>query len=404
MNYVMNNVKKVSAILLVGLASFHSFAQEGENLISNGSFEATDGKVKKLGGIVSSTGWESPTGVAPDLFSPNKLQDINAPENIYGKEEPKEGSNYAGIITYSPDKTKKIQRSYLMIRLDTPLKKGMRYCVKFNASMAEASKYASNNLGALFTSKPLSKEGREILNLKELKEESAHILPNNNDLHVISQTFNWEQICGTYEAKGGEKYITIGNFYQNDQTKYENNKKTKDLKTPQIVAAYYYIDDVSVILLGKEQACDCLVPEETNEYSTTVYQKEVIVNDKMTVNQKIEAQQLYFAFGSATLSPSAAQSLDFIVQLIKANAELKLEINGFSDSEEDKVGIEKPNFAEMDFKRVNAIMAYLIEKGIPESRLIASPQGSQIQSEAISEYDDNDLKMAKNRRATFKVR
>ena len=130
----MNNVKKASAILLVGLASFHSFAQESENLISNGSFEATDGKVKKLGGIVSATGWESPTGVAPDLFSPNKLQDINAPENIYGKEEPKEGSNYAGIITYSPDKTKKIQRSYLMIRLDTPLKKGMRYCVKFNAS------------------------------------------------------------------------------------------------------------------------------------------------------------------------------------------------------------------------------------------------------------------------------
>lgn len=400
----MNNVKKASAILLVGLASFHSFAQESENLISNGSFEATDGKVKKLGGIVSATGWESPTGVAPDLFSPNKLQDINAPENIYGKEEPKEGSNYAGIITYSPDKTKKIQRSYLMIRLDTPLKKGMRYCVKFNASMAEASKYASNNLGALFTSKALSKEGREILNLKELKEESAHILPNNNDLHVISQTFNWEQICGTYEAKGGEKYITIGNFYQNDQTKYETNKKTKDLKTAQIVAAYYYIDDVSVILLGKEQACDCLIPEDTEEYSTTVYQKEVLVNDKMTVNQKIEAQQLYFAFGSATLSPSAAQSLDFIVQLMKANAALKLEINGFSDSEEDKVGIEKPNFAEMDFKRVNAIMAYLIEKGIPESRLIASPQGSQIQSEAISEYDDNDLKMAKNRRATFKVR
>ncbi len=404
MNYVMDKMRIYCTIFFVGgFLSLNGRSQGGENLVSNGSFEATDGKVKKLGGIVSATGWESPTGVSPDLFSPNKLPEINSPTNVYGKEEPKEGSNYAGIITYSPDKTKKIQRSYLMVRLDTPLKKGMKYCVKFYASMAEASKYASNNLAALFTAKPLSKEGREIIKMDDIKEDAELIFPNNNDLHVISQTFNWEQICGTYEAKGGEKYLTIGNFFQNDQTKTENIKKPKDLKTPQIIAAYYYIDDISVSLLAEDQSCDCLVPDETVEYSTTVYQKEVVVSDKMNVNQKIEAQQLYFAFGSVSLTPSATQALEFIVQLLKANPSLKLEIKGHSDPDEDKLGIEKPNFASMDSKRVDAVSVFLMENGIVESRLVGSPQGSLTPSEAITEYDDADLKMAKNRRVTFKV-
>ena len=123
----------------------------------------------------------------------------------------------------------------------------------------------------------------------------------------------------------------------------------------------------------------------------------------MNVNQKIEAQQLYFAFGSVSLTPSATQALEFIVQLLKANPSLKLEIKGHSDPDEDKLGIEKPNFASMDSKRVDAVSVFLMENGIVESRLVGSPQGSLTPSEAITEYDDADLKMAKNRRVTFKV-
>jgi OmpA-OmpF porin, OOP family len=83
---------------------------------------------------------------------------------------------------------------------------------------------------------------------------------------------------------------------------------------------------------------------------------------------------------------------------------MKLQINGYSDAKEDEVGVEKAQYAGMDSKRVNAVMAYLMEKGIAENRLIASPQGSTETNPEITDTDEEDLKMAKNRRVTFKVR
>jgi len=395
MSYV-TNFRNISSILLIGLTTISSFGQQGENLVPNGSFEATDGKVKKLGGIESATGWTSPTGVRADLYSPSKIPDINVPDNLYGKEEAKEGNNYAGIVGFSYGN--KVPRSYIMVKLDAPLKKGLKYCVKFNVSLAESSKYASNQIGANFAKKPFATDEKTII------KDVAHILHPNNDTQKLNQTFNWEQICGTFEADGGEKYLTIGNFYSDDQTKYESNKKPKDMKIDQVIAAYYYIDDVSVVLINEGEKCDCLVEEDANEYSTTIYQKAIILNDKMTPTQKIEAQQTYFAFGKSNLAPVGKEALDQIAEWLIANPSLKLEIMGHSDAEEDKVGIEKTQYSDMATKRVNAVVLYLTEKGIPESRLIPSPQGSDVPNEEITATDDDDLKMAKNRRVTFKVR
>lgn len=395
MNYVSNNLKMIGAICMIGFSSLSTFAQEGENLVPNGSFEATDGKVKKLGGIESATGWTSPTGARADLFAPGKIAEINVPVNIYGKENAKDGTNYAGIVGFSYGN--KVPRTYLMVKLDAPLKKGMKYCVKFNASLAEASKYASNNVGVNFSKKPFATDEKTII------KDVAHILHQNNDTKKLNQTYNWEQVCGTFEAEGGEKYLTIGNFSADDQTKSENNKKPKDMKIDQVIAAYYYIDNVSVVLINEGQKCDCLI-EETEQYSSTIYQKAIVLNDKMSSTQKIEAQQAYFAFGKTTLTTEGQNSLDLIAELMKAEPALKLEVMGHSDPEEDKVGLEKPQYADMASRRVNAVIVYLTEKGVEESRLIPSPQGNESPNEEISETDEPDLKMAKNRRVTFKVR
>lgn len=384
----------VSTIFVLGLSTFSAFAQE--NLVPNGSFEATEGKIKKIGAISSATGWSSPTAVQADLFIPGKVMEINVPDNMYGKEDAKEGSNYAGIVAFSVGN--KVPRSYLMTKLSTPLKKGMRYCVKFSLSLADGSKYASNQIGVNFSKKQFGTEDKAII------KDVAHVLHANNDTKKINQMYNWDQVCGIYEATGGEKFITIGNFYPDANTSSETNRKNKDLKINQIVAAYYYIDDVSVELLGKNDKCDCQIEVDQDNYSTTVYQKAVNLNDKMTPAQKIEKQQLFFAFGKTTVTPTGKEALDFVIKTLKENPTMKLEILGHSDPEEDKVGKEKGQYAEMSTKRVDAIQAYFIEKGIPEARLIASPQGSELPNEEISTADEDDLKQAKNRRVTFKVR
>jgi outer membrane protein OmpA-like peptidoglycan-associated protein len=394
MKYVSKKMMCVSTIFVLGLSTFSAFAQE--NLVPNGSFEATEGKIKKIGAISSATGWSSPTAVQADLFIPGKVMEINVPDNMYGKEDAKEGSNYAGIVAFSVGN--KVPRSYLMTKLSTPLKKGMRYCVKFSLSLADGSKYASNQIGVNFSKKQFGTEDKAII------KDVAHVLHANNDTKKINQMYNWDQVCGIYEATGGEKFITIGNFYPDANTSSETNRKNKDLKINQIVAAYYYIDDVSVELLGKNDKCDCQIEVDQDNYSTTVYQKAVNLNDKMTPAQKIEKQQLFFAFGKTTVTPTGKEALDFVIKTLKENPTMKLEILGHSDPEEDKVGKEKGQYAEMSTKRVDAIQAYFMEKGIPEARLIASPQGSELPNEEISTADEDDLKQAKNRRVTFKVR
>ncbi len=393
MNYAIFDFKKIATVIFAGIL-FVSIGQEGENLVPNGSFESTDGKAKKLSMIESAAGWASPTGAKADLYTPGKVTEINIPENIYGKENAREGANYAGIVAFSYGN--KIPRTYLTVRLAAPLKKGMKYCVKFYVSLAEASKYASNNVGANFSKKPFATEEKSTI------KDISHVLSAENDSKKINQTFSWYQVCGFYEAEGGEKFLTLGNFFADDQTKYENNKKPKDMKNDQIIAAYYYVDDVSVILLNDGEKCDCM-KEEVNEYSATVYQKAIILNDKMTVNEKIEAQVVFFGFGRTTLTPSGKEALDLLSEQLKANAALKLDVVGHSDEEEDKIGALKPQYANMAEKRANAVLQYLSDKGITEDRLNSSPQGNSMPNEENLETDEVDLKMARNRRVSFKV-
>lgn len=392
------NMRTIIATIAFGMLSVFSFGQEkeGQNLVSNGSFEAVGKKPKRLGSIESATGWVSPTGVRADLFTPSKMPDIDVPMNIYGKEVAKEGTNYAGFVGYSYGN--KLPRSYVMTKLDAPLKKGMRYCVKFHVSLSEASKYASNNVGAKLSKKPFGSDAKVSI------IEDASLLHFNNDHKIFSARYNWTEVCGMFEAKGGEKFITIGNFSSNDDTKSERMKKDARVKVKQAISAYYYLDDVSVILLNEGDQCDCLADDGSNEFSTLIYQKIVTANDDMTAKEKVELQQVYFAFGKSKLTSEGSASLDFIAKEMEANPEAKLQIQGHNNTMEDSVATDNDYYSDMDNKRIGSVMKYLMSKGIDESRMIPSTKGSDMKNEDIEETDDEELIMAKNRRVTFKLR
>lgn len=52
---------------------------------------------------------------------------------------------------------------------------------------------------------------------------------------LITDTLNWTEISGAFQAKGGEKYITLGCFNNNYRVRYGG-----------LYPAFYYIDDVMV--------------------------------------------------------------------------------------------------------------------------------------------------------------
>ena len=115
-------MKNLTIIITILSTVFKLSAQDENNLVLNPSFESVDGKLKKLTQIYLANDWDSPTALKADLFSSSISGDISVPRNIYGKEFPKDGENYAGILAYSYNNKK--PRTYLQSQLIKPMASG----------------------------------------------------------------------------------------------------------------------------------------------------------------------------------------------------------------------------------------------------------------------------------------
>jgi outer membrane protein OmpA-like peptidoglycan-associated protein len=375
------------------LAASFTFGQTSENMVENGSFESITGKgPKKLGGIESATGWISATGQKADLFlKDKKLPEIDPDKNIYGGEQAQDGQNFAGIWVYSP--ANKIPRTYVTAKLNTPMKKGQTYCVKFYVSLGDNSKFATNNIAAHFSKKDIS-----IADKKSIIDK-PHVLDIKNK--VFSGMYSWERVCGKYVAEGGERFITIGNFNMTEETKVEKVKKDPANKNPQIGGAYYFIDNISVQVVEDGERCDCGSDDYVEVGSALIYSKSDVIKENMTLEQKLAASTVYFGFGRDLVTGSAQRDLDRIVQWMKENPNVRIRVIAHIDEEEAKLAADNPVYKGVAMRRANSVIKYLVDQGIDESRLIATDKGDRAPAPADS--DDPELNQAKNRRVEFQI-
>lgn len=364
-----------------------------ENLVDNGSFESTSSKIKGLGSIDATKNWYSLSAAKADLFlSDSKIPEIQTSGNTFGKEDPKKGNNYAGIVAYSYNN--KEPRTYIGSKLNLPMKKGMQYCVSFYISLAEGSKYAINQVGVNFSSKAIQTEDKNPI------IEASHILHPKKK--VVNATYGWEKICGTYTAEGGESYIHIGNFTPDDKTSIEKALKLKNYKGKPTISAYYYIDDISVVMVDKNTTCNCYSNSE--KQTEVFYHKVIVLEDHMTPIQRIEAHSTFFPFGQYQIQDANKETISAVIEEMKKNENFVLELFGHVDENELKLAEKRPQFADLANKRIRSIMEYMLENGIPYERMICSPVDEIEPNEEILPEDDDELKMAKNRRVMFKVK
>jgi OOP family OmpA-OmpF porin len=80
--------------------------------------------------------------------------------------------------------------------------------------------------------------------------------------------------------------------------------------------------------------------------------------------------------------------------MMQANPDMQVEIAGYTDSEGD----DKHNL-ELSRRRAEAVEEYLIEKGIPENRIVAKGYGKE---NPIASNDTEEGR-AENRRVEFVV-
>jgi outer membrane protein OmpA-like peptidoglycan-associated protein len=390
--------KPFSFTLLLVLFLFVAYASQAQdddvdpdpdNLVPNGSFEKFEGSLRRGGQFDLTTDWGMASEIIPDLYASNiRSSYVLIPENMMGYEEPADGDNYAGIVAYSY--RSKMKRSYISVELKEKLDEDELVCIKFKASLAERSLYASNNLGVNLSKGRLFERTEG-----SVKGDNVQELARNP---IVNQTDGWWEFCRRYAARGGEKFLTIGNFQS------DNNTSTETLEIPEKYAeagpemvAYYYIDAVEVRRIEANGDCGCentKIPE-----SKVIYSSSVQIKDDATLQEKIEGTDVYFYQYKSEVVSNAKRSIDQIIGYMNANPAMKISIIGHEDADETKLAATESSLKGLDEQRAMNVLKYMVTQGIDRSRLSISGKGSR---EPVSTMT-TPLSLAKNRRVEFKI-
>jgi outer membrane protein OmpA-like peptidoglycan-associated protein len=112
-----------------------------------------------------------------------------------------------------------------------------------------------------------------------------------------------------------------------------------------------------------------------------------------------EVSNIYYDYDQATLRPESSASLDTVVQFLKDNPSLSVEIYSFTDSK----GTNKYNM-ELSKRRAESVLNYLEKAGIERNRMIAKGFGDKMpaQPNKIGRKDNPEGRQM-NRRTEFRI-
>ena len=112
------------------------------------------------------------------------------------------------------------------------------------------------------------------------------------------------------------------------------------------------------------------------------------------VGNNIALKNVFFNTGKWDIKETSYSELDRLVSLLTELNSLKIEISGYTDN----IGSESFNVL-LSQRRADAVMNYLLEKGIDKNRIVAKGYG---QANPIA-LNDNEKGRALNRRTEFKI-
>jgi outer membrane protein OmpA-like peptidoglycan-associated protein len=115
---------------------------------------------------------------------------------------------------------------------------------------------------------------------------------------------------------------------------------------------------------------------------------------KVKVGKKVVLNNILFETGKSVLTASSYTELNRLFNIMKNNAQMKIEISGHTD----KTGSEPLNF-KLSEARAKAVVDYLVQQGIDRSRMEFKGYGS------LQPISDNSTSQGrtKNRRVEFKI-
>lgn len=322
-----------------------------QNLVPNGSFEAyaqCPGSYSRLAAEFRVPGWRSISTGSPDYFNTCSQGEAAVPYNWAGVSDPYDGYGYAGIYTWVS--LSKSYREYLHCKLDAPLLKDSLYQVEFRYKLSSYARYCTDRIGLL-----LSDSLQTLKHDRVLKMTPTLTVVKDSALTI--ETGAWELAAMEYRATGNERFLTIGNFADNQSTETYYIRFRPDAEPMLAQSAYYYIDDVKVIPLFTAPAGR--VPP-------------AFTGDDPELNTVYVLQNIQFGFNSYALLPGSYHDLDKVVSWLQDHPDVSVRLAGHTDD----VGNETYNQV-LSAHRAESAAAYLVASGIPATRIITEGFGEE---------------------------
>jgi hypothetical protein len=213
-----------------------------QNLVPNPDFENKHGCPTSPGQYPLVEEWFSPNTGTTDYFNDCSISiDFGTEFNCKGGQVPHSGHGYMGFN--SENLHKNAFYEYLEVKLEESLTAGQKYCIRMFVSLGNGY-CALDELGVLFSQTSLKGLNNAQLHL-------PYIAVGNGK--TLADKLEWMCIKGFYTAKGGESYLTIGDFGDDNNFVLIQNDPKLDAT---FKSAYYFIDDVSVEA-SSDSGCKC---------------------------------------------------------------------------------------------------------------------------------------------------
>lgn len=176
--------------------------------------------------------------------------------------------------------------------------------------------------------------------------------------------------------------------YENENYELMAEKEGKD-------AQDFYVTRMDYSTIGRS------VPqEELTQLVTDVTFDTTMYLDKIILEKSIVLDNIYYDFAKWDITPTAAQELDKLVDILVDNPEISIELSSHTDS----VDTEAYN-VRLSQRRAESAVNYIIKAGIDPTRIVAKGYGETMPIAPNTNPDgtDNPEGRAKNRRTEFKV-
>ena len=267
--------------------------------------------------------WSSPNNGTPDIFNAcSTAPQLSVPYNhVYSYQKPLSGNSYAGIYPYR--ETLSFSGEYLQAPLLSPLKSKQSYFIRFYVSPV-------NNLPSLGYRMTYTDGIGLLLTDTLMKRTNGYITTpsiDNPKGRLIKDTVGWTAISGCYNAKGGEKFVTIGNFRADKDIKIE----TEYIPPSYFKSVYYYIEDVSVtefnplpdstilICAGETQKYNAAFLNGTYKWSTGSTDSAITISKSGTYTVEVTIDDCVLTDTVVVVVPPDAQNQ---VQILRGDTSL----------------------------------------------------------------------------------